>query len=120
MSPQRGDSNEQAHPIYHFRYEKRTSHCPNSAAMEFFFQGTQERVRKSLVNEPSVFKPLKSYCIRNLNNNFYVLRQTQEQKLCLGTVSNKSLAGGLYAVVNGHNPRPGSVAVYKRRRYSVR
>ena len=30
--------------------------------MGFFFQGTQERVRIAVVNEPSVIEPLEVYC----------------------------------------------------------
>ena len=63
-SPHRGDSN---------KYTERTiikkkiaEIIPNtimSAAMGFFLLRTGERVRKTLVNEPSVFEPLKFYFI---------------------------------------------------------
>ena len=34
---------------------------PNQQLLDFF-QGTQRRVRTAVVNEPSVFEPLKFYC----------------------------------------------------------
>ena len=44
-------------------YKKKiTLSCPKSGAMGFF-QGTQERVRNSCGKRPSVFEPLKFYCI---------------------------------------------------------
>ena len=52
-SPHRGDSNENTQYTIFQNY-------PKSAAMGFF-QGTQERVRTAVVNEPSVFEPLKFY-----------------------------------------------------------
>ena len=54
----RGDSNG------YTQYIILTLVNPKSAAMEFF-QGTQERVRNSHGNEPSVFQPLKVYYIYN-------------------------------------------------------
>ena len=43
--------------------KKITPEYSKSAALAFFFLGTQERVSKPMVNEPSVFEPLKFYCI---------------------------------------------------------
>ena len=34
-----------------------------SAAMEFFSKGLKNEFETALVNEPSVFEPLKFYCI---------------------------------------------------------
>ena len=44
--------------------KKITLDYPKSAAM-FFFQGTKERFETAVVNEPSVFEPLKVYCSRH-------------------------------------------------------
>ena len=61
-SPHRGDSKENTQYTMFNIKKKITRNYPKSAGMGFF-QGTQERVRNSLVNEPSVFEPLKFYCI---------------------------------------------------------
>ena len=61
-SPHRGDSNEHTQDII-FNIKKKISlNCPNSAAMGFF-QGTQKKFETAVENEPSVFEPLKFYCI---------------------------------------------------------
>ena len=47
-SPHRGDSNEYTQYTIFFNMEKKnTLNYPKSATLGFFFQGTQERVRKS-------------------------------------------------------------------------
>ena len=52
-SPHRGDSKENTqYTIFNIK-KKITLNYPKSAGMGFF-QGTQERVRSSLINEPSV------------------------------------------------------------------
>ena len=63
-SPHRGDPNECTQIIltYHFQYKKITLNYPISAATDFF-QGAQTAV----VNEPSVFEPLKFYCKTTIN-----------------------------------------------------
>ena len=54
-SPHRGDSNEYTkHTIFNIK---------KKITLNYFFLGTQERVRIAVVNEPSVFEPLKFYCI---------------------------------------------------------
>ena len=82
----RGDSNEQIqYTIFNIK-KKITLIYPNSAELYWFFQETQERVRNSrdkraisvwatrlknefetaVINEPSVFGPLKDYCVISL------------------------------------------------------
>ena len=62
-SPHRGDSNEYTHYTI-FQYEKeKDPKLFQIRSYGILFQGTQERVRKSRGNEPSVFEPLKFYCI---------------------------------------------------------
>ena len=41
--------------------KKNTLNYPKSAAM-FFFQGPKNEFETAVVNEPSVFEPLKFYC----------------------------------------------------------
>ena len=61
-SPHQGDSNKfTQYTIFNIK-RKIIQNYPKSAAMGFFFPGTQERVRNSKVNKPSVFKSLKFYC----------------------------------------------------------
>ena len=63
-SPHRGDSNEFIqHTI--FNIEKRKSpyvNCPKSAAMGFFPKGIKNEFEIAVVNELSVFAPLKVNC----------------------------------------------------------
>ena len=40
-----------------------TLNHPESAAMGFFSQGFKTEFKTAMVNEPSVFEPLKFYCI---------------------------------------------------------
>ena len=61
-SPHRGNSNENTqYTIFNIKRKKNLNY-PKSAAMGFFL-GTQAPVLSSMVSEPSVFKPLKFYCI---------------------------------------------------------
>ena len=39
------------------------SSCPKSAPMGFFSKGLKNEFETAVVNEPSVFEPLKVYCI---------------------------------------------------------
>ena len=68
-SPHRGDSNEYTqHTIVNIK-NKITLNYPqydNVCSHGMFFQGTQERVRNSHGNEPSVFEPFKFYCAANI------------------------------------------------------
>ena len=57
------------HTIFNVKYKITLNH-PNSAAMGFS-QENQERLRNSVVNEPSLFDPLMVYCI------FHKLKQTE-------------------------------------------
>ena len=63
--PYRGDSNEYTQYIIFNIKKKIILNYPKSAEAMGFFLGTEERVRNSLSNEPSVFEPLKVYCISN-------------------------------------------------------
>ena len=62
-SPHRGDSNEYTQYTIFNMNKKNTLTYPKSAAMGFF-QGTQlkNEFETAVVNEPSVFEPLKFYC----------------------------------------------------------
>ena len=68
-SPHRGDSNEYTqYTIFNIK-RKITRNYPNSAAMGFFSQGLKRQFEAAMVNEPSVFEPLKFYCIQIMNKN---------------------------------------------------
>ena len=61
-SPHRGDSNENPqHTIFNMN-KKNTLNYPKSAAMGFFSKGLKNEFETAVVNEPSVFEPLKFYC----------------------------------------------------------
>ena len=60
-SPHRGDSNEYTQYTI-FQYEKSTLNYPKSAAMGIFSKGLKNEFERAVVNEPSVFEPLKFYC----------------------------------------------------------
>ena len=61
--PHRGDSNEYTkHTVFSIE-EKVTLNCPKSAAMGFFCKGHANNFKTAVVNKPSVFEPLKVYCM---------------------------------------------------------
>ena len=62
-SPHRGDSNEYTQYTIFSMNKKNTLNYPKSAAMEFFSLGLKHVFETAVVNEPSVFEPLKFYCI---------------------------------------------------------
>ena len=62
-SPHRGDSNEYTkYTIFNIK-KKITLNNPKSAAIGFFSKGLKNEFETAVVNEPSVFEPLKLYCI---------------------------------------------------------
>ena len=62
-SPHRGDSNENIqHTIYNIK-KKITLNYRKYAAMGFCSKGLKNEFERAEVNEPSVFEPLKFYCI---------------------------------------------------------
>ena len=61
-SPHRGDSNEYTQYTIFNMNEKGTINYPKSAAMFFFSKGLKNEFETAVVNEPSVFEPLKFYC----------------------------------------------------------
>ena len=62
-SPHWGDSNEYTqYTIFNIKM-KITLNYPKSAAMGFRFKGLKKEFETAMVNEPSVFEPLKFYCI---------------------------------------------------------
>ena len=62
-SPHRGDSNEYSQYTIFNMNKKDTINYPRSAAMAFFSKGLKNEFETAVVNEPSVFEPLKFYCI---------------------------------------------------------
>ena len=61
-SPHRGDSNEYTQYTIFNMNKKDTINYPKSAAM-VFSKGLKNDFETAVVNEPSVFEPLKFYCI---------------------------------------------------------
>ena len=61
-SPHRGDSNEYTQNTIFNMNKKNTLNYPKSAVMVFFSKGLKNEFETVVVNEPSVFKPLKFYC----------------------------------------------------------
>ena len=62
-SPHRGDSDEYTqYTIFNIK-KKITLNDSTSAAMGFFSKGPKNEFETAMVNKPSVFDPLKFYCI---------------------------------------------------------
>ena len=72
--PHQGNSNEYTQYTIFSIKRKITLNHPKSVAMRFFFLRTQEQVRNSLVNQPSVFEPSKFYCITGYTVSNYVIQ----------------------------------------------
>ena len=62
-SPHRGDSNKNTKYTIFSLIKKITLNYPKAAAMGFFCQGLQNEFQTAVVNEPSLFGPLKFYSI---------------------------------------------------------
>ena len=61
-SPHQGESNEYTQYTIFNLNMKNTLNYPKSAAMGFFSKGLKNEFETAVVNEPSVFEPLKFYC----------------------------------------------------------
>ena len=61
-SPHGGDSNEYTQYTIFSIKKKVTLKYPKSPAMGFFPRGLKNKFETDVVNEPSVFEPLKFYC----------------------------------------------------------
>ena len=87
-SPHRGDSNEYTqHTIFNIK-KKITLKYPKPAAMDFFSKGLKNEFETTVVNEPSVFKPLKVYCTCGINFTF--LRGYLSDRLTKSLISIKA------------------------------
>ena len=61
-SPHRGNSNEYTqYTVFNIK-KKITQNYPKSAAMGFCTKGLKNQFKTAVVNQPSVFEPLKFYC----------------------------------------------------------
>ena len=67
-SRHRGDSNEYTQYTI-FNVKENNRKLFQICSYGLLSQGTQERIRKSRGNEPSVFEPLKFYCILLYNKD---------------------------------------------------
>ena len=61
-SPHRGDSNEYTQYTIFNIQKKFNLNYSKSAAMGYFNKGLKIEFETAMVNEPSVFEPLKFYC----------------------------------------------------------
>ena len=61
-SSHRGSSNEYTQYTIFNLNKKNTLNYPKSAARGFFSKGLRNEFETAVVNEPSVFEPLKFYC----------------------------------------------------------
>ena len=61
--PQRGDSNVYTQYTIFYLKKKITLNYPKSAAMGFCSMRLKMKFETVVVNEPSVFEPLKFYCL---------------------------------------------------------
>ena len=76
-SPHRGDSNEYTQYTIFNMNKKNTLNYPKSAAIGFFSKGLKNEFETAVVNEPSVFEPLKFSCIyiyKYLNQSHQILQ----------------------------------------------
>ena len=62
-SPHCGDSNEYTQYTIFNMNKKNILNYPKSAARGFFSKGLKNEFETAVVNKPSVFEPLKFYCI---------------------------------------------------------
>ena len=67
MCSHRGDSNEYIQYTIFNMNNKNTINYPRSAATGFFSKGLKNEFETAVVNEPSVFEPLKFYCTCNMS-----------------------------------------------------
>ena len=71
-SPHRGDSNEYTQYTF-FQYEnKKHPKLSQICSYGIFSKGLKNEFERAVVNEPSVFEPLKFYCICSVTNGMYV------------------------------------------------
>ena len=61
-SPHRGDSNENTQYTIFYILKKISLNYPKSATVGFFPKGLKDEFETAVVNEPSVFEPLKFHC----------------------------------------------------------
>ena len=63
-SPHRGDSYEYIQYTIFLQYEKEKHHkLSQTCSYGIFSKGLEEEIETAVVTEPSVFEPLKFYCI---------------------------------------------------------
>ena len=70
-SPYRGDSNEYTkYTIISIKKKFTLNYPKNMQLSDFFSKGLQNEFEAAMVNEPSVFEPLKFYCICMFASDF--------------------------------------------------
>ena len=80
-SPHRGDSNEYTqYTIFSMKKEKHPK-SSQICSYVFFPKGPKNEFETAMVNEPSVFEPLKFYCIYNSISDPLVPRMIEWQTL---------------------------------------
>ena len=81
MCSHRGDSNEYTQYTIFNMNKKNIINYPKSAAMGFFSKGLKNEFETAVVNEPSVFEPLKFYGTCNSKQN-----RVQHEKRYVGCI----------------------------------
>ena len=71
-SPHLGDSNEYTQYTIFYIIKSITRNYPKSTNMRFCPKGIKKEFETAVVNEPSVFEPLKFYCIKSQNVVLFV------------------------------------------------
>ena len=61
-SPHRGDSNENSQYTIFNMFTKNHPKLPEVCSYEIFSKGLKNEFETAVVNEPTVFEPLKFYC----------------------------------------------------------
>ena len=79
-SPHRGDSNECTQYTI-FNIKKITLYYSKSAAMGFCSKGLKKDFESAVTNEPSVFEPLKVYCVQGSEGVNYLSYDKMQQLL---------------------------------------
>ena len=62
-SPHRGDSSEYTKYIIFNRQKRKSPLIISNLHLGFFFKGLKNEFERAVVDEPSVFEPLKFYCV---------------------------------------------------------
>ena len=86
--PHRGDSNEYTQYTIFNMNKKNTLNYPKPAVMGFFSKGLKNEFETTVVNESSVFEPLKFYCKYNILERAIKTKQNNTITCVVETIKN--------------------------------